>query len=249
MPANTFDVLILIARPAAGKSEIIDFLKHIPFEERAARFHVGGFREIDDFPMLWTWFEEDAILEALNHPRLHTTPDGDFIDDTLWHLLIERISLEYHKLLRDDPDFHDQVETLRGTVLVEFARGAEHGGFRAAFDHLAKDLLRRAAVLYVDVSFAESLRKNRRRYNPNRPDSILEHALTDAKLTQLYQTSDWAEFSAADPAWLTVQGVRVPYVVFPNEDDVTTGQPEALAARLAERLGALWALYRERPSA
>ena len=241
MPANAFDVLILIARPAAGKSEIIDFLKHIPFEDRAARFHVGGFREIDDFPMLWIWFEEDAILEGLGHPRLHTTPDGDFIDDTLWHLLIERISLEYHKLLRDDPAFHEQ-----GTVLVEFARGAQHGGFRAAFDHLAEDLLRHAAVLYLDVSFAESLRKNRRRFNPDRPDSILEHALTDEKLTRLYKESDWADFSAPDPAWLMVQGVRVPYVVFPNEDDVTSGPPEALAARLEDRLGALWALSQAR---
>ena len=71
-----FDVLLLIARPAAGKSEIIDYLKQQPTEARLQSFHVGSFFEIDDFPMLWAWFEEDALLERMGHPRLHTDTDG-----------------------------------------------------------------------------------------------------------------------------------------------------------------------------
>lgn len=241
MPDAAFDVLILIARPAAGKSEIIDFLKRAPDEERARRFHIGPFREIDDFPMLWTWFEEDAILERLGHPRLHTTPDGYFVDNVLWHVLIERISLEYARLLRDDPAFHAEH-----TAIAEFSRGAEHGGYRAAFQHLSDDLLRRAAVLYIEVSFEESLRKNRRRFNPDRPDSILEHALEDEKLARLYRDDDFAAFSGSDPHYLRVRGLRVPYMVFENHDDVTTSQPEQLGQRLEARLGALWALHRAR---
>lgn len=241
MAGNIFDILILIARPAAGKSEIIDFLKHIPFEERARRFHIGGFREIDDFPMLWAWLEEDDILERLGHPRLHTTPDGYFVDNVLWHVLIERISLEYARLLRDFPTFHEQ-----NTVIIEFARGAEHGGFAEAFQHLSDDILQRAAVLYIDVSYAESQRKNRRRFNPDRPDSILQHALPDAKLERLYKEGDWSAFCAADPHWLTVKGFRLPYAVFENEDDVTSGPPGPLAARLEMRLATLWGLYRMR---
>lgn len=241
--STTLDVLILIARPAAGKSEIIDFLKRADPDTRAQRFHIGPFTEIDDFPMLWTWFEEDAILAELGHPRLHTDADGTFKDHILWHLLIRRISLEYHKLLRDQPALH----TAGGTVILEFARGAEHGGFTGAFDHLAPDILARAGVLYLDVSWEESLRKNRRRFNPDRPDSILEHGLPDAKLEKLYKESDWADFSGSDPAWLTVQGVRVPYVVFDNHDDVTTNQPELLAARLEDCLNQLWGLHQQRP--
>jgi hypothetical protein len=235
MPDAAFDVLILIARPAAGKSEMIDYLKRVPDEERAHRFHIGPFREIDDFPMLWAWFEEDAILERLRHPRLHTTPDGYFVDNVLWHVLIERISLEYARLLRDDPAFHTEH-----TAIVEFSRGAEHGGYRAAFQHLSDDLLRRAAVLYIEVTFEESLRKNRRRFNPDRPHSILEHALPDDKLERLYREADWANFSAADPRFLLVRSLRVPYVVFENEDDVTTHQPDLLAARLETVMGQLW---------
>ena len=241
MPANAFDVLILIARPAAGKSEIIDFLKHVPPDERIHRFHIGPFREIDDFPMLWAWFEEDDILERLGKERLHSTPGYYFKDPILWHVLIERISLEYARLTRDRPDFHDV-----NTVIIEFSRGAVHGGYREAFPHLSGEILRRAGVLYIDVSFEESLRKNRRRFDPNRPDSILHHALEDEKLERLYKEDDFKAFSSADPQWLTVKGVRVPYVIFDNHDDVTTDKPEQLAARLEDRLGALWALYRAR---
>ena len=75
---ENFNILLLIARPAAGKSEVINYLKNTPVPERSSRFHIGEFEEIDDFPMLWTWFEEDALLEQMGHPRLHTTADGFF---------------------------------------------------------------------------------------------------------------------------------------------------------------------------
>jgi hypothetical protein len=241
MADDHFDILLLIARPAAGKSEIIDYLKHIPDDERVRRFHVGPFVVLDDFPMLWAWFEEDDILQKLGCEPLHTISEGYFKDDVLWHVLIERLSLEYAKLLRDRPDFH-----ARHTVLIEFSRGAEHGGYKAAFAHFSEDILRRTAVLYVEVSYEESLRKNRRRFNPNRADSILEHGLPDAKLERLYREDDFADFSAGDPDYLIVGDVAVPYVVFPNDDDVTTGQPDALPERLEAKLGRLWELHESR---
>ncbi|MEE8390931.1 MAG: hypothetical protein V3S14_09085, partial [Anaerolineae bacterium] len=179
--------------------------------------------------------------ERLGQPRLYTDADGDFKYRYLWRLLIERISLEYHKRLRDNPSYHDHT-----TALVEFARGSEHGGYGEAFPHLADDLLRRAAVVYVRVSFEESLRKNRRRFNPERPDSILEHALPDEKLARLYGQDDWAAFAPGDAGFLTVHSIRVPYVVFDNEDDVTTGKPDLLAARLETTLARLWELQRAR---
>lgn len=236
---DTFDVLILIGRPAAGKSEIIDYLKRTELESRRRRFHIGRFEEIDDFPMLWTWFEEDAILAEMGYPRLYTTVGGYFKAHYLWDLLIRRIGLEYGKRLRDNPAYHDEV-----TTIIEFARGSEHGGFERAFLHLSREVAERAAILYLNVSYEESLRKNRRRFNPNRPDSILEHGLSDQKLERLYRESDWGQVSAADPAFISIQNRRVPYTVFENEDDVTTGRGETLGARLEETLGRLWELYR-----
>ena len=240
--ADTLDILILLARPGAGKSEIIHYLKKVPLNTRKKRFHVGEFEEIDDFPMLWTWFEEDDLLQKMGQPRLHSDEKGYFLGEHLWHLLIERICLEYHKKLRDDPSLHGQK-----TILIEFSRGSEHGGYAAAFQHLSPQVASRAAILYLNVSWEESLRKNRKRFNPAKPDSILEHGLEDEKLARLYREIDWEQVSAANPHYLTIQGYSVPYVAMPNEDDVTTRGGEALGERLAKYLKQLWKLYQKKP--
>ena len=120
---DRFKILLLIARPGAGKSEIIDYLKRTPLPERLERFHIGEFEEIDDFPMLWTWFEEDDILQELGHPRLHSDDEGYFLSVAMWDVLIRRICLEYTKRLRDIPDYHQQK-----TTVIEFARCSQHGG-------------------------------------------------------------------------------------------------------------------------
>ncbi|MBN2046569.1 MAG: hypothetical protein JW750_01900 [Anaerolineaceae bacterium] len=231
---DTFDTILLIARPAAGKSEVINYLKHTPVEERRERFHITDFLETDDFPMLWTWFEEDALLEEMGLERLHTDAEGYFKFEDLWHLLIRRLCLEHTKIRRDHKE---------ETIIIEFSRGSEHGGYCAAFQHLTPDVLSRLAILYIDVPWEESLRKNRRRFNPNRPDSILEHGLSDTKLERLYKEVDWAEVSAGTDGFLEIQGVRVPYAIFHNEDDVTTAQGSALGDRLETVLGTLWQRY------
>ena len=234
---DAFDVILLVARPAAGKSEVIDYLKSTPLKERTQRFHVGEFEEIDDFPMLWAWFEEDAILEKMGHTRLHTDADGYFKWQYLWDLLIERLCLDYTKLVRDRKD--------PITVIVEFSRGSEHGGYASAFSHISREMAERMAILYIDVSWEESLRKNRRRFNAERPDSILEHGVPDKKLEKMYREIDWKEVSSESPDFISIQGVQVPYSVFENEDDVTTGRGAALGKRLEGVMERLWLLYQE----
>ncbi len=234
---QNFEIVIFIGRPASGKSEILDLILSTSPDTRRRRFHLGKPAIFDDFPLLWAWFEEDDILEKLGYPRLHSDPNGLFLYPYLWDVLIHRLSLGYQKTVRDDPEFH-----VHSTALIEFSRGSEHGGYAAAFNHLSNQVLSRAAVLYVSVSYEESLRKNRRRYNPNRPDSILEHGLPDWKLERLYREDDWATFSAPHPDFLSIRGFSVPYAVFENEDDVTTADPASMADRLASALDRLWAL-------
>ena len=239
---DTFDILILIGRPASGKSEIIDFLTRTPDPVRRERFHIAQLEVLDDFPMLWTWFEEDDILSKIfGMPRLHSDEDGYFLYRDLWHVLIRRLSLDYAKKLRDRPSYHDHT-----TALIEFARGSEHGGYGEAFQHVSDEILKRAGLIYVHVPFEESLRKNRRRFNPDKPDSILEHGLTDEKMERLYHDDDWSTLAPDEYGHLRLRGHAVPYAVFANEDDITTDQPHELAARLESVLGKLWKLYRQR---
>jgi hypothetical protein len=234
-----FPILALIGRPAAGKSEILDYLRRASTPERRERFHLGELRVLDDFPLLWSWFEEDHLLSELGRPRLHTTPDGYFLAGYLWDLLVRRLGLEYEKLLREDPDLQAQA-----TVLLEFSRGSEHGGYARAFAHLSEAIVERLSLVYIRVSFEESRRKNRRRFNPNRPYSILEHSLPEEKLERLYRDDDWPALSAADPQVLSIQGRRVPYAVFENEDDLTTSSGLALGARLEQVLDGLYRIRR-----
>ena len=233
-----FEKIILLGRPASGKSEVINYLKNTHVGEREKRFHIGKLVEIDDFPMLWTWFEEDDVLEKVfKKPRLYSTPDGYFKEEYLWHLLIERISLDYKKSKRDLGDKISEV-----THLIEFSRGTEHGGYKTAFKHLSKELLENAALLYIDVPFEESLRKNRKRFNPDKPDSILEHGLPDTKLEKMYKEVDFHEVIKGKTTHLEINGVKVPYVIFDNMPS-KTDDPALLGPALDECIGKLWELY------
>ncbi|MBN2551955.1 MAG: hypothetical protein JXB06_04270 [Spirochaetales bacterium] len=228
---DIFDVIILVGRPASGKSEIIDYLSSLDSAERRRRFHLGEPVVVDDFPMLWSWFEEDGLLSEMGKPRLHTDEEGYFREEYLWDLLVRRLCLEYRK---------HRAERSRGsTVVLEFSRGSAHGGYRRAFRALSEPVLEAAAVVYVSVSFEESLRKNRRRFNPKAPHSILEHSLPDEKLRRLYEEDDWSELTK-EPDLLRLGAVQVPYAVFRNEEDFTTAGGPELGNRLEACFDRLW---------
>ena len=234
-----FPLLIVNARPAAGKSELLHGLGDLTLDERRQRFHLGKLKVIDDFPMLWRWFEEDQILQDVFHrARLHSTPDGYFLYEDLWHLLVRRLCLEYEKWNRDP-----ESDT---SVILEFSRGSQHGGYRAAYQHLSEAVLDAAACLYIQVSYQESLRKNRARFNPDRPDSILEHGLSDEKMERLYRHDDWNELTAGDPEYIHLAQARLPYAIYPNEDDLTTAGGPPMLDRLERVLADLWDRWRPR---
>ncbi|MCU0287317.1 MAG: hypothetical protein MUF15_13100 [Acidobacteria bacterium] len=247
MEKKTFEIIILNGRPAAGKSEVIDYLKKMPVEERMQRFHIGDFVEIDDFPFLWEDFEDDDLMEEMGLPRLISDKTFNYQGKTYngyvfkekwyWNFLIKKINRYYRKLLRNKPTFHKDSKT----AILEFSRGSEHGGFKGAYNYLDNEILQKAVTLYIKVDFEESMRKNRRRYNPDKPDSILEHALEDIKMEKLYKDSDWEEF-AADPQYLQVKDFKIPYAVFDNMPE-KTDKPDILGAHLEEVLNRLWKVY------
>jgi hypothetical protein len=230
---NTFEVILLIGRPAAGKSEVIDFLKNTPTVERVRRFHIGEFEEIDDFPYVWETFEIDDILTRHGKKRIWSDEKYWFNDPFVWNLYIERINLAYRKRLAANPLYHATM-----TSVVEFARGGENG-FGEAFAHLHDELLKRARIIYINVTYEESFRKNRRRARPGMEDSILYHSLPDEKMEFYYKTNDWERLASRHPAHIEIKGHKVPYAVFENMPE-KTDDPIQLAKELERVTSILW---------
>jgi hypothetical protein len=236
---NTFPVILLIGRPAAGKSEVIDYLKKMPDGARCAKLHIAPFVEIDDFRWVWQIFEDDRVWERLGRERLLTDTRLYFKDPFTWNFLIGKINLEFEKTLARDSDF------LRAhTIVIEFSRGGENG-FAEAFSYLSDEILKRAAIVYVRVPYEESFRRNRRRARKGQEDSILFHALPDEKMEQYYKTNDWEKLSGGqNQGIIEIRGHRVPFAVFQNEPE-QTDDPSKLGPALEEVFGNLWTLVNE----
>jgi len=233
---DTFPVIILIGRPAAGKSEVIDHLRGRSDAERRARLHIAPFDEIDDFVWVWQTFEDDDIRAKHGKPRLSTTPDHYFLDPFIWNLYIEKMNLEFARRLARDARYLDHH-----TVIFEFARGGKNG-FGEAFSYFSDDILTRAAIVYVSVPYAESLRRNRRRARPGQEGSILYHSLSDDKMESYYKTNDWDELSGGqNEGVIEIKGRRVPFTVFQNEPE-KTDDPAKLGPALEAMFGKLWGI-------
>jgi len=232
---NNFPILIITGRPAAGKSEVIDFLKKAEPKERLQKYHIADFEELDDFLYVWETFEIDDMLTKHGKHRLWTDEKYWFKDDFIWNLYIERINLEYRKKLARNPNYHDAK-----TTLIEFARGGENG-IMEALSYLHEDILKRVTLMYIKVSYEESVRKNHRRARKGQEDSILYHSLPDEKMDFYYKTNDWEKLAAKDPNFIEVKGFKIPYGVFENEPEKTL-DPVMIGKELERVTKKIWQL-------
>jgi thymidylate kinase len=235
--AGTFDVLFLLGRPASGKSEFIDFMTRLPVDRRARRYHLAPLEILDDFPILWQKFEEDDAWEQLGRDRLYSRPaDGNYAvtNPDLWGFLIRRL----------DREIVSRLSGLgRKTLLVEFSRGGQDA-YRAALEAFSPSVLSRAAILYVEVSAAESRRRNLARYDAAQRDGILTHSVPRAEMEGTYAADDWRVITGDTKGTVTVRGVRVPYVTMCNEPEST--DPDVLDPRYSAALDALHAVWSSR---
>ena len=230
-----FQHLFVLGRPAGGKSEFIDFMKKLPADERAAAFGIGRFEEVDDFPWLWQACLDDDGREARGEPRLvsaRTTEGYNITQPKFRGSLIQRFNDKIAADYLSRPSFYDE-----GTLLIEFARGVGDG-FGESLERFEPEILARGAILYIDVSFEESFRRNSARYKPGQEESILFHKVPDRDMLGFFRDNDWADMTAgAADGWLTLAGVRVPFVTMNNEPEST--DPAVLGPRYANALGRL----------
>lgn len=242
----TFDHLFLLGRPAGGKSEFIEFMRHVPDDRRITRYHIAPFDVIDDFVFLWEKFEEDDLWERVNYRRLHSRKVGlegeNYIvaHDYIWPFLIEKLNLIVQKQYLATPDYYRDH-----SLLIEFARGGPVG-YRESLERFDPAVLHRAAILYIQVSFAEACRRNKARYDRAHRDGILTHTVPEDEMERMYAHDDWDEITSGPRGYLQIRGLAVPYVTMLNEPEST--DPDVLDARYHEALEALWQLYSQRIS-
>ena len=193
----------------------------------------GEFEEIDAFLYVWETFEVDDMLTLHGKPRIWSDEKYWFKDPFVWNLYIERINLAYRKRLAGNATYHQRM-----TSVVEFARGGANG-FGEAFSYLHEELLKRARVIYINVTYEESFRKNRRRARPGMEDSILFHSLPDEKMEFYYKTNDWELLTSRHPSHIDINGHKVPYAVFENMPE-KTDDPVKLGNELERVTSLLW---------
>ena len=232
---NHFPILILTGRPASGKSEVIDFLKKCDPIIRLEKFHIANFEELDDFLYVWETFELDDLMSQMGKERIWSDEKYWFKEPYIWDLYIKRLALDYQKKIVKDAGYHDRL-----TTLVEFARGGDNA-IRHALSFLPDEMLGKAALLYIRVSYEESVRKNRKRARPGQEDSILFHSLPDAKMEAYYKTNDWELIEAADKDFIEVRGFKVPYAVFENMPEKTL-DPAQIGQELERATARLWSI-------
>ena len=232
-----FPILIITGRPAAGKSEVIDFLKKCDPIIRLEKFHIANFEELDDFIYVWETFELDDLMTRFNKPRVWSDEKYWFKDQYIWDLYMDRMALDYKKKILKDPAYHEKM-----TTLVEFARGGENA-IHHAMTFLSDEMLSKASLIYIKVPYEESVRKNRRRARPGQEDSILYHSLPDEKMEFYYKTNDWEQLEAKDPNFIEVKGHKIPYCAFENMPEKTL-DPALIAPELERVTKKLWDLQK-----
>ncbi|MBC7318908.1 hypothetical protein H5T57_06665 [Candidatus Bipolaricaulota bacterium] len=232
-PNAVLPYLILLGRPAAGKSELIQFLRYLPATERAQAYHIGAIRVCDDFPFLWEKFREDDLWEELGAGRRHSVRVSEnyaVSNDQIWDFLILRLNAEIEKAPSRPGE----------TVIVEFSRGGAQA-YGRALSLLSSRVLAEGAILYLHVSYAESLRRNRARYDRDRRDGILTHSVPEEEMARTYQVDDWLALAPQEAGYLSIRGFRVPYVTVYNEPEPKSVSDFSRRFRPAlEELYALW---------
>ena len=237
-----FEHLFVLGRPAGGKSEFIDFMKKVNDRDRAAHFGIGRFDEVDDFPWLWQACLDDDGREGRGEARLVSarTPEGYNITAPKFRRsLVDKFNETITAKYLANPAFYRD-----GTLLIEFARG-QSDGFRDSLERFHPDILARGAILYINVSFEESYRRNSARYRQGQEESILFHKVPDRDMLGFFRHNDWDEMTAGAPdGRLDLAGVSVPFVSMPNEPE--SSDPAVLRERYSRALVRLLDLVRTR---
>ncbi len=97
--ADTLEIVLLLALPASGKSEVRKYLDRLSPEECRNDFHMGPTVQLDDFPYVHIMRRIDDELAELGKPRIFfQSPDKPFQFTEDWGTLIQLVNEDYQDL-------------------------------------------------------------------------------------------------------------------------------------------------------
>jgi hypothetical protein len=97
---NTLDIVLLLALPASGKSEVRRYLAHQTPETCKNDFHMGPTVQLDDFPYVHIMRRADDECAKLGKGRMFfASGDKPFINPLDWGTLLELVNEDYADLL------------------------------------------------------------------------------------------------------------------------------------------------------
>ncbi|MBI4678943.1 MAG: hypothetical protein HY748_15295 [Elusimicrobia bacterium] len=96
MAGDVLDVVLLLALPASGKSEVRRYMKHLSPEKRRKEFFMGPSVQLDDFPYVHMMRRIDDEIVSRGKARLFfQSPERPFRDPLDWGTLIHLLNEDY----------------------------------------------------------------------------------------------------------------------------------------------------------
>ncbi len=96
---GVFEVILLLALPASGKSEVRNFLSNIKPEILKREFHIGETLELDDFPYVHFMKLIDQALLEEGQKRMFYPGEEPLYDDRDWGTFINLLNEDYYDLI------------------------------------------------------------------------------------------------------------------------------------------------------
>ncbi len=162
---QTLEILLLLALPASGKSEIRRYLHHLTPQQCHDDFHLGPTVQLDDYPYV-------HMMRRVSEELRKRGEDGVFFDSgdlpmkesRDWGTLIELLNEDYDDLVRRN---RPAPKSAGEWLLDRFDAARGKVGADPAFSRLAPDT-RSALITALDAESAELLRDK----NQGVPESL-----------------------------------------------------------------------------
>ncbi len=134
---NVFDVVLLFALPASGKSEVRHLLANQDPEILKKEFHIGENVQLDDFPYVFLVRNIDQALVNMGvEPIFAAEPGKRFYDQRLFGALIKMLNEDYEDLFTKK-----QIDegNLSDYYLRRLEKACKDVGMKEDFSHLSPE--------------------------------------------------------------------------------------------------------------